>query len=74
MIGSMRNRRFSAGSRWPDKAQSRTRPWNSIIMRGPVPAAPGEVMVMAADAAMTIFGALHSQTDGLPSQRTQKIQ
>lgn len=34
MIGSLRNRRFSAGLRWPDEAQSRTRPWNSIITKG----------------------------------------
>jgi hypothetical protein len=58
MIGSLLNRRFSAGSRWPDKAQSQTRSWNveSDRHEGTVPAALGEVMVMAADAAMTISG------------------
>ena len=59
MIGSMRNRRFSADSRGPDEAQSRTRPWNVQPDRheGTGPAALGEVMVMAANAAMTISGA-----------------
>ncbi len=34
MIGSMQNRRFSAGFRGPDEAQSRTRLWNPIITKG----------------------------------------